>query len=474
MTGDDFGWLSASALGEAACVTMVNTTDTDGVLRGFGGIADRARTLSLEEIWDEFEDADAVAVCRRGDHVVAIEVNGFQGSRPEVLRQVSALGKTVSAFWNVDAMTRFSYAAGGRVKTSFEAGADSWRDGDDPDCLAALIDSIDWAPGNWETGMFVLAAEVTGLPFSEDWLDGEFLVVPIAPHPEDVHPVTPGFEQLEYQHPVLGSALHRADDEALLAVARAAVDEVDGYLSGATRAQPVALEAVRALHAAPNPLTAAFKTIEAAELAKQIEGVSPAPMLAGFLDVLGNPPPPSGSDGARASGASPLERHAWIIGHWLGLGASVTYARGIPFDTVATAFGGVPSGRGPVSLTDTEQVALRQEGDLVLAIGFNRSPFAHQVVDALRPHGTVLNVGWETRGNKLVYYAEPGHEVVTIRPGQGEVPDPLRPFTTALPEPSPGEVAAWLLALGEVVTSIAVPPESLDAEHALLSTARKM
>ncbi|GAA1990661.1 DUF6461 domain-containing protein [Amycolatopsis minnesotensis] len=471
MTGDDFGWLSTSALGDAACVTMVRTTDTGGVLRGFGGLADEARTLSLDQLWDEFEDAGTVAVCRRGEHVVAIEVNGFQGSRPEVLREVSALGETVSAFWNVDAMTLFSYAVGGRVKTSFEAGIDSWRDGDDPGCLADSIDAIDWAPGDWKTGMLRLAAEVTGRPFAEDWLDGEFLVVPIAPRPEDVHPVTPGFERLEYDHPVLGSALHRAEDEALLAVAGAAVDEMDGYLSGATRAQPVALEAVRALRAAPNPLTAAFKTIEAAELAKQIEGADPAPMLASFLDVLGNPPAPSGSDGARVSGTSPLERHAWITGHWLGLGASVTYARGMPFDTVAAAFGGVPLGRGPVSLTDTEQVALRENGGWVLAIGFNRSPFAHEVVDALRPHGAVLNVGWETRGNKLVHYAEPGHEVAMIRPGQTS--EPLRSFTDALPEPSPGGVAAWLLALGEVVTGIAMTPESLDAEHTLLSTGRK-
>jgi hypothetical protein len=496
VTEDDFDWLSTSPLGEAACVTMVKTADVDAVVRGFGGMAGEARTVSFAEAGDELGQAYAVAVCRRGEYVVAVETNGFQGSRPEVLRRVSRLGETVSAFWDVEALTRFSYAADGRVKTAFEAGAGSAKDGEDPDCLAPLVAEIDWEAGHRRTGLLLLAARVTGQPFGEDWLSGEVLVAPIAEHLEDVHPVTPGFESLEYRHPVLAAALHRAEDEPLLAVARAAVGEVaasagvpsgdvefdelirmaryeagwsgyGGHASGADRLRLVALDAVRALRTAPNPLTAAFKTIDAAELAQQLDRRDPAPMLAGFLDLLGNPPAPSGADGARAGTGGPLERHAWITDHWLGLAASITYARSAPPETVAAAFGAVPFGAGPVSLTDTEQVALRRENDWTIAIAFNRSPFAHRVVDTLRPHTTVLNVGWETRGNKLAYYARPGHDVAVIRPGQGDVPAPLAPFTTSLPAPA-GNAAAWLLALGEAVTGIAFTPEVLDAHHTLL------
>ncbi|MEV6644353.1 hypothetical protein [Amycolatopsis sp. NPDC051371] len=301
---------------------------------------------------------------------------------------------------------------------------------------------------------------------------------------------------------MLAAALRRAEDESLLTLARAAVDEVvasagltgvpgggiefdellrmaryeagasgyGGYAPGVDRLRLVALDAVRALRIAPNPLTAAFKTIDAAKLAKQLDRLDPAPMLAGFLDLLGSPPAPSGADGARAGTGGPLQRHAWITDHWLGLAASITYVRSTPLDTVAAAFGGIASGAGPVSLTDTEQVALRREDDWTIAIAFNRSPFAHEIVDALRPHTTVLNVGWETRGNKLAYYAQPGHDVAVIRPGQGDVPTPLASYTTSLPAAA-GNGAAWLLALGEAVTGIAFIPEGLDAQHTLLRPA---
>ncbi|RSM36478.1 hypothetical protein DMA12_40370 [Amycolatopsis balhimycina DSM 5908] len=493
MTGDDFDWLSTSTLGEAACVTMVKTTDVDAVVRDFGGVTSEARTVPFAATGNDLDQAYTVAVCRQGEYVVAIETNGFQGTRPEVLRRVSQLGETVSAFWNIEALTRFSYAVDGRIKTAFEAGADSWKDGEDPDCLTPLAADIDWAASHWRTGLLLLAARLTGQPFTEDWLDGDALVAPIAEHLEDVHPVTPGFEPLEYQHPVLAAALRRADNEPLLTVAHAAVDEVlasagltevpdsgtefdelvrmaryeAGYAPDADRLRLLALDAVRTLRTAPNPLTAAFKTIYAAILAKQLDRHDPAPLLAGFLDLLGNPPAPSGADGARAGTGGPLQRHAWITEHWLGLAASITYARSTPLDTVAAAFGGIEFGAGPVSLTDTEQVALRREDDWTIAIAFNRSPFAHQIVEALRPHTTVLNVGWETRGNKLAYFAQPGHDVVVIRPGQGAVPAPLASYTTSLPAPA-GNATPWLLALGEAVTGITFTPEGLDAQHTLL------
>ncbi|MEV6644352.1 DUF6461 domain-containing protein [Amycolatopsis sp. NPDC051371] len=196
MTGDDFDWLSTSTLGEAACVTMVRTTDVDAVVRGLGGVAGEVRTVPFAEAGNDLDQAYAIVVCHQGEYVVAIEANGFQGSRPEVLRRVSRLGETVSAFWNIEALTRFSYAVNGRIKTAFEAGADSWKEGEDPDCLAPLVAEIDWEAGHRRTGL-LLAARLTGQPFTEDWLYGEVLVAPIAEHLEDMRPVTLGFESLE-------------------------------------------------------------------------------------------------------------------------------------------------------------------------------------------------------------------------------------------------------------------------------------
>lgn len=206
--------------------------------------------------------------------------------------------------------------------------------------MTSLISEIDWESVYGQEGMLVLAAQVTGQPFSEDWLYDEVLVAPIAQHVEDVLPVTPGYESLGYQHPVLASALRHADEKSLLTVARAAVDglvapagltgvpdddtEFDelirmahyeagtssygGYPIGAERLRLLALDSVRTLRIAPHPLTAAFTTIRTAKLAKQVDRLDPAPMLARFLDLLGNPPAPSGSDGATAAEGSPLER----------------------------------------------------------------------------------------------------------------------------------------------------------------------
>ncbi|MFD2416892.1 hypothetical protein [Amycolatopsis pigmentata] len=390
--------------------------------------------------------------------------------------------------------TRFAYAADGRVKTAFEAGAYSGRWGDDPDCLSSVVADVDWETYQWQESLLVLAARITGQPCTEDWLDGDVLIAPIAQHVEDVRPVTPGFEPLEYQHPVLAAALRRADDEALMTVARAAVDglvassglpgvpdddaefeemiRMARYEAGTDVFDDdhlwfAALDAVRVLRLAPNPLTAAFRTIATAELAKRRDNADPAPLLAGFLELLGNPPAPSGSDGAVAGDGGPLERHAWITDHWLGLSASITYARGIPLDTVAAAFGDVALGTGPVSLTDTEQVALRREGEWTLAIAFNRRPFSQKVVDALRPHGTVLCIDWETNGNRLVYYAEPGSDVAVMRPEHRDAPPLLAPYTASLPAPA-SNAAPWLLALGEVITGIAFTPDGLDAQHTLI------
>ena len=76
-----------------------------------------------------------MAVRDLGSWLLVVEVNGWQGSRPEVLRRVSAGGRAVSAYWNVNLTTRFSYAVDGRVLTAFEVMSPDRRHGADPDCL---------------------------------------------------------------------------------------------------------------------------------------------------------------------------------------------------------------------------------------------------------------------------------------------------------------------------------------------------
>ena len=93
-----FSWIRGTVIGDAACLTLVWSGDRDAVARGFGGDPRSARRSSLEAARDEFADAPWIGVRMVGSWVLAVEVNGWQGSRPEVLERVSAGTRAVSAY----------------------------------------------------------------------------------------------------------------------------------------------------------------------------------------------------------------------------------------------------------------------------------------------------------------------------------------------------------------------------------------
>jgi hypothetical protein len=93
-----FGWIQSTELRDGACVTLVAPADAGGVVRGFGGDLGGARRASLAEIGMPSVDEPGVAVRDLGSWLLVVEVNGWQGSRPEVLRRISAGGRAVSAY----------------------------------------------------------------------------------------------------------------------------------------------------------------------------------------------------------------------------------------------------------------------------------------------------------------------------------------------------------------------------------------
>ena len=137
-----YRWLRRSALSEAATITVVTGSTAEDVLRAFG--ADPARPESLRAIGDDVIErmsADPwVAVLDTGGAVLAVEYNGFQGADEDVLRRASAGGRAASMFWNVNALTRLSFADGGRVLASFEPGEDT----DAGPAVAAALDGLDF------------------------------------------------------------------------------------------------------------------------------------------------------------------------------------------------------------------------------------------------------------------------------------------------------------------------------------------
>jgi hypothetical protein len=209
-------WVRRTVAGQAACVTLAGSGDTSSVARGFGGRLERGRRLTLSVAADELGEEPWVGVRAVGSWTVAVEVNGGQGSRPEILERLSSRTRVVSVYWSVNGQTRFSYAAGGRVLTAFHGITPERRTGDDPDALEAVRAGLPWADAGADPVllMLALAARVTGLPIEPAWFGGDFQVVPVEPIAEAVQAaVDPDTEPLTYHDPLLAWALRHATGE---------------------------------------------------------------------------------------------------------------------------------------------------------------------------------------------------------------------------------------------------------------------
>ncbi|WP_246257818.1 DUF6461 domain-containing protein [Amycolatopsis anabasis] len=162
-----YRWVRKSWLSDAATVTAVAAGSPEEVLRGFG--ADPAVPVSARELAEQMDIDPWVSVLRVGDKVLAVEFNGYQGSYRPVLEPLSRLGRTASMFWNVNAVTRLSFARDGAVLAGFELGQD--EPVDDPEVRAAL-DGLDL--GNYrdrvEKGL-VAVERFTGLRLRPEDLD---------------------------------------------------------------------------------------------------------------------------------------------------------------------------------------------------------------------------------------------------------------------------------------------------------------
>ncbi len=115
-----YRWIRQSVLGDAATVTVVADAAPAEVLRAFG--ADPAEPESAQELATEFDLDPWVAVLPVAGGVLAVEFNGFQGSYRPVVEPLSREGRTASLFWNVNAVTRLSFADNGNLLASAELG----------------------------------------------------------------------------------------------------------------------------------------------------------------------------------------------------------------------------------------------------------------------------------------------------------------------------------------------------------------
>ncbi len=519
-----FRWIRASELRDAACVTLVRSDDRAEVVRRFGGSPGGARRLSLAAAGNlaaatdsgELIESQWLGVRSLGRWTLAVEVNGWQGSRPEVLERVSAGTRAVSAYWNVNGGTRFSYAAAGRVLAAFDAVFPDRREGADPDCLEGLRAGLSWDDGDEVPMMLALAARVTGLTPVPEWLEGELCVIPVEPLAEAVRPdVYPDTEPLTYDDPPLAWALRHAADGPLREAARAAArfaarvagledrPEVTLALHSGSSAPSAELDSLPAefLRAAregkgdprpggrywavtavreagnPRPLAAAFRAVAPARTTVQVFGLAESGLRAEVLGALGNPQPPSGSMGLAASpGPLPADKYAWTSAHWLAPVGAITFLRGSAADA-ARAFGPGPDGGdvGVPRLFSDPVAAIREEAGWAVAVENHErlGPFAPY---ENLPSATVT-ITWSARGRALLHYSDERRLLVMLDP---QSPDQLSGADPAVLDahlgglrlgPTGVGAAACLpslLVLAERLTGIAFDPAMLDRPHLLV------
>lgn len=138
-----------------------------------------------------------------------VEDDWSEGARPEALTRASRGTEVVSVFWNAEMSPRFSYAADGEIRTTFEALMPDFRSGSRPDELEQLRAGLPWpVPEHGETGadpvglMLALSARITGVQLTPESFAGEFATYPVAPWPDSLPEAVDGpFEPVAAAYP---------------------------------------------------------------------------------------------------------------------------------------------------------------------------------------------------------------------------------------------------------------------------------
>jgi Family of unknown function (DUF6461) len=221
-TAADYAWFNDHWLRQTFCITLVRGLDEAEVLRRFGGEHSPPRRLTVTQVGELSEPLPArylqlILVATADGWSVAVEDNGFEGWRPEVLRALSRGTQAVSVFDN-GSEGYFSSAADGSLLVQFELLFPQRRWGSQPDLLLAQMAAVgldpDWdepPPGELVTAALALTERVTGVHLDPSVLAGPMLVVEIAPLLDD----PPATFSLDGEDAELAAAVDRAAPGAL-------------------------------------------------------------------------------------------------------------------------------------------------------------------------------------------------------------------------------------------------------------------
>lgn len=194
---DSYRWVYSSVLAEAGCITVIPASREDDTRQAFGASQDvwTVTPLSSEAFGDTEPPSSYWAWFARSgepaDADAVIEFNGFQGSRPEVIRaasKASASGRAASAFWNVNGMVVFTCARKGKVIASVDLSTIDPEDEDAGEGLPRHVKRLmraAWKGDALEALALAMVEEFTGVRFGASVLDSGGLRT-ITPRPDDL------------------------------------------------------------------------------------------------------------------------------------------------------------------------------------------------------------------------------------------------------------------------------------------------
>lgn len=110
-----YRWIDRFMNRGGATVTIASGVGVEELISAFGGDPTVPAAALAPGDMDQ-----RLLVGVLGNGVVAIEPDGWQGNRPEVLRRVSVNGRVASLYWNVNAVERFAAAEAGEMLDKFE------------------------------------------------------------------------------------------------------------------------------------------------------------------------------------------------------------------------------------------------------------------------------------------------------------------------------------------------------------------
>lgn len=203
------------------CLTFIYGSDVDSALRAFGAEPAATASASTGSEVSSAPEMPTLRIGTAGNWIFALEEHPVpQGTRPEVLRRISAETEAVTIFHEIaKGNHEFAHARDGEVITAVTTSVPPQWHGTQPDRLKAVAEELglqnDTGTGFTDIEVLLALSEgVFGLSLDEETLERPWPSVPVLPVLSDL-PDTQSESLRKPGDPVLGLLLERVSDDSL-------------------------------------------------------------------------------------------------------------------------------------------------------------------------------------------------------------------------------------------------------------------